>query len=154
MMDRKNIISLIILDIFVMILALGLIIFRYYSLTKMVSAEIESPSYHTSAAEEITPDTKINQNKKTQAEKRNLRFTFRHSQAKKVEIIGDFNDWIPQSMEKGKNHLWKIDLSISPGEYAYNFVIDGRPIRDPNNPKVCNVGRGFPNSFLQVKSKK
>jgi len=67
-------------------------------------------------------------------------------------VIGDFTEWIPIKMARGASHTWKLNVTLAPGDYAYNFVIDGKPKRDPNNPKVCNAGRGFPNSFLKVKS--
>ena len=82
---------------------------------------------------------------------RNIRFTYRNSKVKKVQIIGDFNEWIPQELERGENFTWKIDLSLEPGDYAYNYMVDGRPVRDPNNQKVTDAGRGFPNSFITIK---
>ena len=71
---------------------------------------------------------------------------------KKVEIIGDFTDWIPKKMlKKQTKQVVEVTLALAPGDYAYNFVINGKPKRDPNNAKICNAGRGFPNSFLKVK---
>jgi hypothetical protein len=54
-------------------------------------------------------------------------------------------------MQKINAKQWALTVPLEPGEYAYNFVVDGRPIRDPNNPKVCDIGRGFKNSLLKVK---
>jgi len=58
---------------------------------------------------------------------------------KKVEIIGSFNNWIPQPLVKSEKHMWKISLALSPGEYAYNFIADGKPIKDPFNQKTVNA---------------
>ena len=85
---------------------------------------------------------------------RRIGFTYFNSKCRKVDVIGDFNGWIPAPMEKINAKQWAIAAPIAPGEYAYNFVVDGRPIIDPNNPKTCNVGRGFTNSLLRVKSLK
>lgn len=205
-MNQKNLISIIILDVIVMLMAIGLIVFRYSSLTgtavKQGPTAIESeappdaeapqksavpasegtssplPSGSDSvsadasaAADEIlgAPPTESDvldsgdqlvskaSSRKTAVkttmtgEARHIGFAYRNSKVKKVEIIGDFNDWNPASMKKGANHTWSVTVDIVPGEYAYNFVVDGKPVRDPNNPKICNVGRGFPNSFLKVK---
>ncbi|MDI6757076.1 MAG: hypothetical protein QME32_03530 [Endomicrobiia bacterium] len=84
-------------------------------------------------------------------ELRNILFAFKSSSAKKVSIVGDFNDWIPQNMEKDAKGMWTISLKIPTGEYAYNFIIDGRPARDFNNPKTKDTGRGFVSSFLEVR---
>lgn len=140
-MNRNNLISLIILDIIVMVLSIGLIYFRYSSLTSL------SPN----GPSQINLSSNIAEGEMSDSKNRNIRFTYRHSAAKRVEIIGEFNGWIPKLLTKGEKHTWKIDLSIEPGEYAYNFVVDGRPIRDPNNPNITNVGRGFENSKLIVK---
>lgn len=82
---------------------------------------------------------------------RNILFAFKSSSAKKVSIVGDFNDWIPQNMEKDARGMWAIALKIPTGEYAYNFIIDGRPTKDFNNPKTKDTGRGFVSSFLEVR---
>ncbi len=81
---------------------------------------------------------------------RNILFSYRNSKPSQVKIIGSFNDWVPQPMKKGKNHTWTIPVPLAPGDYTYNFLVDGKVIRDPNNPRTANEGR----SFLTVKPKK
>jgi hypothetical protein len=54
-------------------------------------------------------------------------------------------------MNQAGNNTWKFSIALPPGDYAYNFVADGKPVRDPYNLKVCNAGRGFVNSYLKVK---
>ncbi|HBU69279.1 MAG TPA: hypothetical protein DEE98_02725 [Elusimicrobia bacterium] len=159
-MNRQNLISLILLDAILLFIALGMFGYRYYSVTKASApaaavpqpsktAAIPSPQARAQEADRIKPQTEkpaANGFKIT----RNIGFTYRSSKARKVEVIGDFNDWIPRKMTKGKDYKWAVTLALEPGEYAYNFVVDGRPIRDPNNSKVCDAGRGFPNSYLKV----
>jgi 1,4-alpha-glucan branching enzyme len=74
-------------------------------------------------------------------------FSFRHSKPSRVEIVGSFNNWEPVPLVKGENHTWSVSLSLTPGEYTYNFVADGKVIRDPNNPRTAPEGR----SLLVVK---
>lgn len=38
-----------------------------------------------------------------------------------VEVVGEFNDWEPQDATDG------LSVELEPGEYAWNFVIDGEP---------------------------
>ena len=43
-----------------------------------------------------------------------------------VEIAGDFNGWIPESMasrESGK--LWQLVIPMKHGQYRYKFIVDG-----------------------------
>lgn len=163
-MNQKNLLSIIILDIIVMALALGLIIFRYSSLTETsplplrpVPAGVPAASVPPVTAPANTVPSSLEADVTENLEPanelpRNIGFQFRHSKARKVEVVGDFNGWVPKPMVKGKDYRWTVTLAIPAGEYAYNFVVDGKPIRDPNNPKICDVGRGFPNSLLKVKS--
>lgn len=167
-MNKKTLTSLLILDIIVMILAVGLIAFRYNSLTSDILSNAKNEVSHT--LENSAPQDQNEQKNQSKTEpetkkqnetvdisisepvkKRNIGFQYRNSNAKKVEIIGDFTDWEPRPLLKGDNHTWKIAIQITPGEYAYNFIVNGKPIIDPNNLKTCDVGRGFQNSFLRVK---
>jgi hypothetical protein len=77
-------------------------------------------------------------------------FHYRDAIPKRVSIVGDFNQWSPQLMKKDKNHNWTVTLEIEPGEYAYNFIVDGRMIRDPSNSKTKKAGQKIPSSLLMV----
>ena len=70
--------------------------------------------------------------KKEKTEKVN--FSFPAPQAKRVSLVGDFNDWDPTShpMKKDKKGVWKISLNLYPGTYQYNFFADGAWLNDPH----------------------
>ena len=64
-----------------------------------------------------------------------VRFVFVDSQARSVEIVGDFNEWT-----KGANTLklsgapgvWSASIPLSPGRHEYAFIINGtRWVADP-----------------------
>ena len=178
--SRKNLLSLIALDIIVLLFAAAIIFSRYNSLTvlsdndqkaqtKTISAKVQNVSEQEAppaakaetakpaspAQQETQPALSAEQNpkisEKAVSDKRNIKFLYRNSKAKKVEIIGDFNDWIPQPLAKGDKHSWSATIAIAPGEYAYDFVVNGKPVRDPNNATTLNTGRGFTSSLLKVK---
>jgi Tfp pilus assembly major pilin PilA len=177
-MSKNNLISLIVLDVIVMILAIALMAYRYQGITSQsVSATVQQQKAKTETSQKpaqnepvkpeptaatepaadmqrIAAETQqaVQKPVKGSTESRNISFVYKNSKVKKVEVIADFTDWIPVKMAKGANSTWKLNMALAPGEYAYNFVIDGKPKRDPNNPKICNAGRGFPNSYLKVKS--
>jgi hypothetical protein len=75
--------------------------------------------------------------------KRNIRFSYRNSRPLKVEVIGSFNNWSPLPMVKGENHTWEASASLEAGEYTYNFIVDGKVVRDPNNPRTAPEGRSL-----------
>jgi len=75
---------------------------------------------------------------------RNILFIYHNSRAKKVSLIGDFNEWTRQPLaKKGKGKNWKITEKLAPGTYQYQFVVDGKKIPDPNNKKISNEGKSI-----------
>lgn len=84
---------------------------------------------------------------------RKILFQYRDSVPKRVAVLGDFNQWTPQAMKKNQNHNWALALELKPGEYAYNFIVDGKMIRDPSNRKVKKANQKILSSLLIVKPK-
>jgi hypothetical protein len=46
--------------------------------------------------------------------------------------------------------VWKVELELPPGEYAYHFVVDEIPIRDPGNEEYARNEFGREQSVLTV----
>ena len=53
-------------------------------------------------------------------------------------------------MKKDKNSNWSITVPLKVGEYAYNFIVDGKLIRDPSNRKTKKTNQKIPSSLLVV----
>ena len=53
--------------------------------------------------------------------------------AKKVHIIGSFNDWDPAAcpMKRLPDGGWHTQVPLSHGHHHYLFLIDGKPALDP-----------------------
>ncbi len=70
-------------------------------------------------------------------------FEFVASDAKKVFVAGDFNNWDPKSnlMKKDKKGVWTATVSLKPGRYEYRFLVDGNWV---NDPACCDC---VPNEF-------
>ncbi|MBI4396488.1 MAG: hypothetical protein HY548_05295 [Elusimicrobia bacterium] len=79
---------------------------------------------------------------------RHILFTYRNSKPSRVDLVGDFTNWEPKPMKKGANHVWSVSADFLPGDYTYNYVVDGKVVRDPNNPRTAAEGR----SLLTVKA--
>lgn len=73
--------------------------------------------------------------------------------AKKISVVGDFNDWSPAAnpMKKDKKGFWRAEIDLSEGEHQFYYLINGNERR---NDAECasvpnNLGSG--NSILQVR---
>lgn len=67
-----------------------------------------------------------------------VQFVFVAPQARRVAVVGDFNDWdiaaAPLTVSGG---VWSGQLDVPFGRHDYAFVVDGeRWVRDPNAPQA------------------
>ena len=80
-------------------------------------------------------------------------FRYVNSEAKKVFLVGDFNNWSPNSDPmkdlNGDGH-WSLFYPLRPGSYQYKFVVDGRWIPDPHNQDSEPDGFDSINSVVKV----
>jgi len=107
--------------------------------TTTVTSQIESP---VQQQENVLPEIKL----------RKPKFVYFSSKAKKVELVGDFNDWTPQPMKKVAANRWELVIEIPEGKYLYNFIVDGKYVLDPNNKKQPELShQGFKSSVLELK---
>lgn len=132
---KRSLLAAIILDTLLIAGSLFVMGHRFYSLGKQqaVFPPVEVPAKPAlvptaQGPEKAPPPDRVS--------KRKILFQFRNSKPKTVEVAGDFNDWAPILMSKDPASNWTASLEIAPGEYTYNFLVDGVPIRDPNNPKT------------------
>ena len=71
--------------------------------------------------------------------------------AKYVEIVGDFNQWIPELMIKrdGKG-LWQKVISLRSGTFRYKLIVDGEWQIDPHQPVQRSNDFGTVDSCLEI----
>lgn len=153
---------LIILNVLIIVISLGVIYFRYSELTKeekfIPSTDVlETP-------QPIQLETQINVEEKTSTSPienvliqpttkklRKPKFVYFSSKAKKVALIGDFNNWTPMSMKKVSSSKWELVIEIPEGRYLYNFLVDGKVVLDPNNKYSEMSKEGFKSSVLDLR---
>ncbi|WP_336518328.1 hypothetical protein [Pollutibacter soli] len=73
--------------------------------------------------------------------------------AKSVILTGNFNDWNPDQLwMKPTAEGWELAYVLGPGNYLYNFIVDGKWIADPKATGSVNDNKGKSpqNSFLVV----
>jgi hypothetical protein len=84
-------------------------------------------------------------------ESANIRFVYVAPGAATVSVVGDFNQWNPTAMplRRLSDGTWIVDVPLSPGRYAYAFVVDGKIVVDPAAPRAD--GEFGANSVLMVR---
>lgn len=71
--------------------------------------------------------------------------------ASSVSVSGTFNNWSYSNTPLlKKNGVWITTIQLPPGEYAYQFIVDGYSMLDPKNQEV-KKDSGQIGSLLQVK---
>lgn len=74
--------------------------------------------------------------------------------ASRVALVGDFNDWDPDTTplrRAGDGHMWTVELPLAPGRHTYAFVVDGnRWVQDESAPLAPEDDFGVRNSVVLV----
>jgi len=71
--------------------------------------------------------------------------------AKEVFIAGSFNSWAAKNIPlKKQDGCWIGNVDCEPGNVSYQFIVDGRWITDPENPKFVTEN-GYKHSVLIVR---
>jgi hypothetical protein len=67
-----------------------------------------------------------------------VRFVYVAPGAAKVSVVGDFNQWNASAMplRRLSDGTWIVDVPLSPGVYAYAFLVDGKIEVDPVAPRA------------------
>ena len=80
---------------------------------------------------------------------------FHCEKARTVCIAANFNGWSPEkaSMRDTGAGRWLKELSLAPGQYEYQYVVDGKWINDPRAVKSTPNAYGGRNSVLVVATK-
>ncbi|GCC53282.1 hypothetical protein SanaruYs_35250 [Chryseotalea sanaruensis] len=72
-------------------------------------------------------------------------------QAKEVIVTGSFNDWNEKKLKMSKTREgWALPVFLKEGTHNYKFIVDGRWITDPGNPKQRDDGFGNINSVIEL----
>jgi len=87
--------------------------------------------------------------------RRSVQFVLVAPSARKVQVVGDFNDWDASHQEYLAQHrgggVWSVTAAIPEGHHRYSFVVDDSLwVADPAAPRVLDDDYGLPNSALVV----
>ena len=70
-------------------------------------------------------------------------FILKDAHVKDPAIVGDFNGWTPKPFKKMGEGERAVTISLKPGDYSYNFLLDGKTVRDPREKRTDDHGRSF-----------
>ena len=60
-------------------------------------------------------------------------FKYKAPDAQSVELMCENNGWKGVAMTKGDDGVWKTKVDLSPGTYAYKFLVNGKDwVLDPD----------------------
>lgn len=116
---------------------------------KVITKEVQAED----TEQQKTENTPVEPTEQTMPAKKGAVFTFYGAGAQKVEIAGDFNNWVSSTegqMENIEKGVWARVLHLDPGKYQYKFVVDGKWIIDPKNPKIERDLSGNVNSLVEI----
>ncbi len=89
--------------------------------------------------------------KKTRKINYKIQFDANGKKYSKVQIAGDINGWNPKATNlTNNNDIWQTELSLNPGKYSYQIVLDGKWMLDPNNKDSVDNNQGGFNSVMKV----
>lgn len=79
-------------------------------------------------------------------------FSFKSSEARKVILTGDFNNWNPEKhpMKRNENGTWEKIMTLPLGKYEYKFLVDGEWTIDPQNIQTIHNNFGTLNSIINL----
>jgi chromosome partitioning protein len=86
-------------------------------------------------------------------EQREILFKVEAPEGAVVQIAGDFNEWMPESLDFTESQgrpLWHKTISLRPGSYEYKYLVDGRWIADPTNDSTVEDAYGGVNSLITL----
>lgn len=121
----------------------------FYQAKLMILGELQKKAEN----EQISQELQKTENEIKQKLKNFKKVTFRlkgFENAQSVNLAGDFNYWSRRSIKMTKgNSEWIVEYELEPGRYDYKFVVDGKWITDPANPKTEGTG-DRQNSVVEV----
>ena len=81
-----------------------------------------------------------------------VNFYYARPEAGSVSLIGDFNDWDPNSlpMQRRVDGWWFLQVPITHGHHRYLFLVDGTPTLDPNATGTVQMERYAEASMIAV----
>jgi 5'-AMP-activated protein kinase regulatory beta subunit len=94
----------------------------------------------------------MSKTKQLQPSRRRTTFAILAPDARRVSLVGDFNEWNPKKHPMAKNDegLWQKTVMLEPGTYEYKFWVDEQWMIDTRNDYRRPNRFGTMNSLVTV----
>ena len=81
-----------------------------------------------------------------------VNFYYSAPSAQSVYLVGDFNGWDPTShpMRRRVDGWWFIEVQLRHGHHRYRFLVDGKPVLDPQGTGITRDEHNEQVSLLSV----
>jgi len=77
-------------------------------------------------------------------------FQFQSKTASSVEVAGDFNRWVPESLvRRNDDGLWQKVIRVGEKAFRYKFIVDGEWQVDPSQPTQKENAYGGLDSYVE-----
>jgi 1,4-alpha-glucan branching enzyme len=81
-----------------------------------------------------------------------INFTCLAPEARRVTLIGDFNDWDANAhpLKRHVDGSWSLQITLGHGHHHYQFLVDGKPTLDPRAQGIARNEQNEKVSLLAV----
>ncbi|MBI4054756.1 MAG: hypothetical protein HY402_01330 [Elusimicrobia bacterium] len=101
----------------------------------LISSEEKPVAAKTSASAPETPAASSSVAGPVVLKKRKIQFRYWDANARTVKLAGSFLEEGPIAFQKKGPTLWETEHAVPPGTHTYQFLVNGVPYPDPNNPR-------------------
>lgn len=90
--------------------------------------------------------------KAVRIESKEIKFLLEAPSARSVKLAADFTDWekSPLELSKTEEGIWFTTVALSPGQYAYRFIVDGNWQDDPYSLQRVPNPFGTTNAMISI----
>jgi 1,4-alpha-glucan branching enzyme len=83
---------------------------------------------------------------------RSINFICNAAEAKTVSLVGDFNNWNPDThaMKQMPDGAWLLNVDLKHGHHRYAFLVDGHLVLDPRGQGITRNDKGERVSLIPV----
>ena len=78
------------------------------------------------------------------------RLTIEAPDARRVDVAGDFTEWMSLPAKRADDGMWYADLRLDPGQYRYAFRVNGKEWRVPRGAVAVDDGFGGKSTWITV----
>ncbi|MEW5895525.1 MAG: AAA family ATPase [Candidatus Omnitrophota bacterium] len=125
----------------------------YFSLAKeIISAHDQASGASAVSGKEFSARMREVVEKEMRDFVKPTKFVLKAPEAQSVYVTGSFNDWSLDEKYRMslKDGSWTVEVPLNPGNYRYQFIVDGRWQEDPDNSNQERNSFGDINSLIEV----